>query len=109
MLYGLGTHSLDQTLNLFGQPASVTAFTRVLRDSSIPDGADDTFTVVLQYARDGEHADLVCTVKTTIVSRLPMMRQPKFLVRGTGGSFVKVSSCPLILRARDQILIDIPG
>lgn len=91
MLYGLGTHSLDQTLELFGKPASVTAFTRVLRDPSIPRGADDSFTVVLQYSKDDdEMKGLICTVKTTIVSRLPMARQPKFVLRGTGGSFVKV-------------------
>lgn len=89
MLYGLGTHSIDQTLQLFGRPASVTAFSRVLRDSSIPNGADDSFTIVLQY--DGEQKDLVATVKTTIVSPMPMDRQVKYSLRGTSGSFVKVS------------------
>lgn len=89
MMYGLGTHSLDQTLLLFGKPASVTAFQRVLRNTSIPNGADDSFTIILQYDRNGQHGDLVSTVKTTIVSALPMARQPKFLVRGEKGSFVK--------------------
>ena len=91
MLYGLGTHSIDQTLQLFGQPASVTAFSRVLRDPSIPNGADDSFTVILQYDPNGEQKDLIATVKTTIVSPMPMDRQMKFHLRGTGGSFVKVS------------------
>jgi predicted dehydrogenase len=86
MLYGLGTHSLDQTLLLFGQPCSVTAFTRALRQKGA--ASDDTFTVVLQY--DGDKSDLVCTVKTTIVSRLPMERQVKFVVRGRDGTFLKV-------------------
>jgi hypothetical protein len=65
----------------------VTAFTRVLR----PKGgrADDSFTVVLQY--DGERKDLICTVKTTIVSTLPMEKQLKFMVRGRDGTFLKVS------------------
>jgi len=88
MLYGLGTHSLDQTLLLFGKPASVTAFTRVLREKG--GRADDSFTVVLQYADGGERRDLVCTVKTTIVSTLPMERQVKFMVRGREGTFLKV-------------------
>jgi predicted dehydrogenase len=86
MLYGLGTHSIDQTLLLFGRPSSVTAFTRVLREEG--GRADDSFTVVLQYAGDGK--DLVCTVKTTIVSVLPMERQVKFMVRGREGTFLKV-------------------
>jgi predicted dehydrogenase len=84
MLYGLGTHSLDQTLLLFGKPASVTAFTRALRSEG--GKADDSFTVVLQYA-----GDLICTVKTTIVSVLPMERQVKFMARGREGTFLKVS------------------
>lgn len=86
MLYGLGTHSLDQTLLLFGKPASVTAFTRALRQKGVK--SDDSFTVVLQY--DGEKSDLICTVKTTIVSTLPMERQLKFMVRGRDGTFLKV-------------------
>ena len=87
MLYGLGTHSLDQTLLLFGKPASVTAFTRVLR---LKGGrADDSFTIVLQYG--GERKDLICTVKTTVVSTLPMEKQLKFMVRGREGTFLKVS------------------
>lgn len=87
MLYGLGTHTLDQTLLLFGKPASVTAFTRALRQKG--GESDDSFTVVLQYA--GEKSDLVCTVKTTIVSSLPLDRQLKFMVRGRDGTFIKVS------------------
>jgi predicted dehydrogenase len=94
MLYGLGTHSIDQTLLLFGRPRSVTAFTRVLRE--VGGRADDSFTVVLQYGPEGGdgkegRADLICTVKTTIVSTLPMERQLKFMVRGREGTFLKVS------------------
>jgi predicted dehydrogenase len=90
MLYGLGTHSLDQTLLLFGKPRSVTAFTRALREGG--GRADDSFTVVLQYDGDGKEGsgDLICTVKTTIVSPLPMERQLKFMVRGREGTFLKV-------------------
>lgn len=88
MLYGLGTHSIDQTLLLFGKPSSVTAFTRALRQKGV--ASDDSFTVVLQYG--GEQSDLVCTVKTTVVSTLPMERQLKFMVRGREGSFIKVGS-----------------
>lgn len=96
MLYGLGTHSLDQTLLLFGKPASVTAFTRALRQKDVH--SDDSFTVVLQY--DGEKSNLVCTVKTTIVSTLPMERQLKFMVRGRDGTFLKVRLSPSQQRRR---------
>ncbi|OAA65852.1 NAD(P)-binding domain protein [Niveomyces insectorum RCEF 264] len=63
-LFGLGSHTLDQAIALFGRPASVTAFLRANRgmDSAI----DDTYTVVLQYA--GEQKDLLVTVKTAVVS-----------------------------------------
>ncbi|CAI4218711.1 unnamed protein product [Parascedosporium putredinis] len=62
MAFGLGTHTLDQALALFGRPASVTGFFRAVRgvDSEI----DDTFTIFLQY--DGAQKDLTVTVKTAI-------------------------------------------
>ncbi|MCJ1397430.1 hypothetical protein MMC11_000623 [Xylographa trunciseda] len=83
MLYGLGSHTLDQALLLFGKPKTVTAFLRTLR--GIPSETDDAFTVILQY--DGNQKDLLVTIKTTIVS--PMERQMKVFVRGTEGSFLK--------------------
>ncbi|KAK3696325.1 hypothetical protein LTR37_018061 [Vermiconidia calcicola] len=82
MLYGLGTHSIDQTLLLFGLPKSVTAFLRYLRPDGGEGAVDDSFTIVLQY-----EGNLIATVKTTIVS--PGPRQMKFWVRGTHGSFTK--------------------
>ena len=86
MMYGLGTHSLDQTILLFGVPKSVTAFLRVLRMEDADTASDDSFTIVLQYG--GDKKDLIATVKTTIVS--PQSMQFKYWVRGTNGSFVKV-------------------
>jgi len=92
MAFGLGTHSIDQVLKLFGRPASVTAFLRVLRgvDSEI----DDSFTIILQYGGDQKH--LLVTVKTTVVSL--MKDQIELLVRGTEGSYLKVSINPLVHR-----------
>ncbi|KAL1587783.1 hypothetical protein WHR41_03439 [Cladosporium halotolerans] len=104
MLYGLGTHSIDQTLLLFGKPSSVTAFTRALRQKGV--ASDDSFTVVLQYG--GEQSDLVCTVKTTIVSTLPMERQLKFMVRGREGSFIKHGEDPQIDHLFSGIKADDP-
>lgn len=90
MMYGLGTHSIDQTLLLFGLPTSVTAFLRVLRMEGAEQASDDSFTIILQYG--GLQKDLIVTVKTTIVS--PQPKQLKFWVRGMNGSFTKVSALP---------------
>ncbi|WZH47011.1 Dehydrogenase [Fusarium acuminatum] len=83
MSYGLGTHSLDQALILFGRPKSVTGFFRVQRDAKSE--VEDSFTIILQY--DGAQKDLLVTVKTSVVT--PMAQQLKQLVRGTKGSFIK--------------------
>ncbi|KAM0713903.1 hypothetical protein Q7P37_010865 [Cladosporium fusiforme] len=105
MLYALGTHSLDQTLLLFGKPSSVTAFTRALRQKGVK--SDDSFTVVLQY--DGEKSDLVCTVKTTIVSSLPTEKQLKFMVRGRDGTFIKHGEDPQIDQFFSGVKADDPS
>ena len=87
MMYGLGSHSLDQTVVLFGRPKSVTGFLRSLR--GVESEIDDTFTVILQYG-EGPHKDLIVTVKTTVVTRL---RDPiHYIIRGTGGGYIKVSN-----------------
>ncbi|KFY90890.1 hypothetical protein V500_04909 [Pseudogymnoascus sp. VKM F-4518 (FW-2643)] len=80
LLFGLGSHTLDQALVLFGRPKSVTAFLKVLR--GVESEVDDSFTVILQY-----ETPLLVTVKTTIVSCLPQTL--KYIVRGTEGSYVK--------------------
>ncbi len=64
MMYGLGSHSIDQTIVLFGRPKSVTGFLRSLREG-VESEIEDTFTIVLQY-----EGDLIVTVKTTTTSVL---------------------------------------
>ncbi|KAL2829408.1 hypothetical protein BDW59DRAFT_178390 [Aspergillus cavernicola] len=89
--FGLGTHNIDQAYVLFGRPASVTAFYRVLR--GIESEVEDSFTIILQY--DGPKKNLLVTVKTSVVS--PMAQQLKFWIRGTKGSYTKYqqrSTCP---------------
>ncbi|KAH8781773.1 hypothetical protein F5882DRAFT_406131 [Hyaloscypha sp. PMI_1271] len=83
MLFGIGSHTIDQALVLFGRPATITGFYRSLR--GIESEVDDAFTVILQYGR--EKKNLVVTVKTSVVC---VMQHPmKFFVRGYNGSFVK--------------------
>lgn len=84
MAFGLGTHSIDQALVLFGRPKSVTGFFRVQRDAESE--VEDSFTIILQY--DGVQKDLLVTVKTAVTT--PMAQQLKQLVRGTKGSLIKV-------------------
>jgi predicted dehydrogenase len=94
MLFGLGSHTIDQTLQLFGPPARITAFIRALRgaDSEI----EDSFTVIMAY--DGKNGNprsnkhLLCTVSTTMVT--PMQAPIKCLIRGMEGSFVKFGTDP---------------
>ncbi|OLN97563.1 putative oxidoreductase [Colletotrichum chlorophyti] len=91
MAFGLGTHSIDQAVVLFGRPKSVTGFFRVQR--GIESEVEDSFTIVLQY--DGAQKDLLVTVKTSVTT--PMAQQLKQLVRGTKGSWLKFqqrSTCP---------------
>ncbi|KAK9427308.1 nad binding rossmann fold-containing protein [Lipomyces doorenjongii] len=83
MAFGLGTHSIDQAIVLFGRPKSVTGFFRVQR--GIDSEVEDSFTIILQY--DGVNKDLLVTVKTSVVT--PMERQLKYLIRGTKGSYLK--------------------
>ncbi|KAJ5832464.1 hypothetical protein N7474_000775 [Penicillium riverlandense] len=93
MIFGLGTHTIDQALHLFGPPASVTGFLRSNRgvDSDI----DDTYTIILQYS--GDKKNLVVTIKTAIVSH--MKDQLRFFVRGTEGTYLKFGTCPQEERA----------
>ncbi|KAJ3531860.1 hypothetical protein NM208_g8694 [Fusarium decemcellulare] len=91
MAFGLGTHSIDQAVVLFGRPKSVTGFFRAQR--GIESEVEDSFTVILQY--EGEQKDLLVTVKTSVTT--PLAKQLKLLVRGTEGSFIKWqqrSTCP---------------
>lgn len=83
MLFGIGSHTIDQALVLFGRPATITGFYHSLR--GIESEIDDAFTIILQYG--GEKRNLVVTVKTSVVC---VMQHPlKFFIRGYDGSFVK--------------------
>ena len=75
--YGLGVHTMDQIISLFGRPDHVAYDIRSLRNKANP---DDTFEAQLFYG------DLKAIVKT---SHLVKIDYPKFIVYGTRGSFVK--------------------
>jgi len=75
--YGLGVHTLDQILALFGRPQQVFYHLRHLRH---PENPDDTFEAQLVYG------DMKAVIKTSHLVKVPY---PKFLVHGTRGSFVR--------------------
>ncbi|GIZ46308.1 hypothetical protein CKM354_000943700 [Cercospora kikuchii] len=104
LLYGLGSHSIDQTLLLFGVPKSVTAFTRSLL---VKNGADDSFTIILQY--DGDQKDLLVTIKTTAVIPLPTHKILKYRVLGTHGTFHKTGEDPQIEHFFDGVSVTDEG
>lgn len=75
--YGLGVHTLDQLISLFGRPDHVAYDIRSLRNKANP---DDTFEAQLFYG------DLKAIVKT---SHLVKLAYPRFIVHGHQGSFIK--------------------
>lgn len=83
-IYDLGVHLIDQVYHAFGMPKRVTGFVlnqRRQKDGSSPPGAHDSCTVLLHYER------LLVTVKAGVVS--PHVRQLRYWIRGTKGSFHK--------------------
>ncbi len=82
VLYDLGVHLIDQALCLFGLPRSVQADVRIQREGG---RADDYFELVLFYDR------LRVRLKS---SRLAREAGPRYVLHGTGGSFVKYGIDP---------------
>ena len=77
MFYGLGVHTMDQIISLFGRPDHVSYDIRSLRNKANP---DDTFEAQLFYG------DMKAIVKT---SHFVKIDYPKFTVHGTQGSFIR--------------------
>ncbi|MFK3663298.1 oxidoreductase [Scandinavium sp. NPDC088450] len=75
--YGLGVHTMDQIISLFGRPDHVSYDIRSVRNPANP---DDTFEAQLFYG------NLKAIVKT---SHLVKIDAPKFIVHGTKGSYFK--------------------
>ncbi|MBW4483739.1 MAG: oxidoreductase [Tildeniella torsiva UHER 1998/13D] len=82
ILFDLGSHLIDQAQVLFGLPQLVTADLRVQRDFA---KAVDNFDLTLHY--DG----LKVILKGGMLVR---GREPRFVLRGTEGSFVKYGMDP---------------
>lgn len=83
VIYDLGTHLLDQILNIYGMPARVTGFLSKQRAKATSQGAYDSCTILLHY-----ESGLLATVKATPISCDE--EQLRFWVRGDNGSYKKV-------------------
>ena len=82
ILFNLGTHLIDQTFVLFGQPQAISADIRTQR----PDGKiDDNFELLLKYD------NLKVILKASYLVREP---GPKYILHGTEGSFLKWGTDP---------------
>lgn len=78
----LGSHLLDQTLQLFGRPDTLQLDTAVLRDGA---QVEDYFHAVLRY-ESAAHAPLRVLLHATTLAPYPA---PRYIVHGTRASYVK--------------------
>jgi len=81
-LYNLGSHLIDQALNLFGMPDRLFCDTRMLRDGAL---TDDSYDLWLHYP------DFKCMLRSSYLVREP---GPSFMLHGTEGSFLAWGSDP---------------
>lgn len=79
-LYDLGSHLIDQALQLFGMPAAVFADIRAARPIS---KVDDYFDLLLYYP------DLRVRIKSSYQVREPL---PGYILHGSKGSFIKAKT-----------------
>ncbi|NMM27233.1 MAG: oxidoreductase [Glaciimonas sp.] len=81
-LYDLGSHSIDQALQLFGLPRKISADIGVQRPGAF---SPDYFHLILDYG-----------VRKVILHSGAIVRQagPRFLVHGSKGSFIKYGIDP---------------
>jgi scyllo-inositol 2-dehydrogenase (NADP+) len=77
ILYDLGSHLIDQALQLFGMPAAVFADIAVMRPAS---KVDDYFELLLYYPRRRVR------LKATYVAKEPV---PAYIIHGSKGTFLK--------------------
>ncbi|RUR65913.1 oxidoreductase [Variovorax guangxiensis] len=78
----LGSHLVDQAVQLFGRPDTIQLDTAVLRDGAV---VEDYFHAVLRY-ESGPHAPLRVVLHST---SLAAHAAPRYIVHGTLGSYVK--------------------
>ena len=93
-LYNLGSHLVDQALNLFGMPDRLFCDTRMLRDGAL---TDDSYDLWLHYP------GFKCMLRSSYLVR---EAGPSFMLHGTEGSFLAWGSDP---QERDLKAGKVPG
>lgn len=87
ILYDIGSHLFDQTIQIFGPPLSISCTLRHQRGHSCPSPPPDYFMVTFNYP------DLVVVMSASMIARGPMQRYLVILLRfridGTQGTFIK--------------------
>ncbi|SCK57169.1 Predicted dehydrogenase [Variovorax sp. HW608] len=78
----LGSHLVDQAVQLFGRPDALQLDSAVLRDGAL---VEDYFHAVLRY-ESGPHAPLRVVLHATT---LAAYAAPRYILHGTTGSYVK--------------------
>ncbi len=81
-IFNLGSHLIDQTIDLFGKPDHVYADIGILRDGG---KVDDAFTLLLGYE------GIRVTLKSSYLVKEP---GPRYFLHGTLGSFLKYGIDP---------------
>jgi predicted dehydrogenase len=76
MLYDLGSHMIDQALQLFGMPTSVFADIRIIRQIS---QVDDYFEVLLYYKN----------LRVRVIATALAREAQGYIIHGSKGSFLK--------------------
>jgi predicted dehydrogenase len=97
LLFDIGSHLIDQAVCLFGEPSSVRADIRTVEEAC---RVDDCFEVRLQYE------GLKVTLKASNFVPEP---GPRFIIKGTGGSFIKSGFDPQEKMLRQGIMPDTAG
>lgn len=97
ILYGLGTHILDQAIALFGKPLDTWGQTTREREGSV---IDDAFDLHLDYGR----------LKVHLSSSLLVREEtPRYVLHGTKGSFVKYGIDPQEDHLKAGLMPGMPG
>lgn len=81
-IYNLGSHMIDQALQLFGRPEHLYADVRAQRPGS---RVDDTFDIFMYYP------GVKCLVRGSYLVKEP---GPRYILHGTHGSFLKYGIDP---------------
>jgi predicted dehydrogenase len=81
LTYNIGSHLIDQAVRLFGLPEAVYADLGIVRTGGM---VDDYF--VIRFLRPALAPELKVSLKASYLMRTP---EPRFVLHGTLGSFVK--------------------